>query len=57
MKKLIAFLRGIWEFRSSFTWGDSEEARDFWDGYTPLDDAYDRGREFAHRVTFRKFEE
>ena len=57
MQKLLAFLRGIFEFRQSFTWADTEEARDMWDGYTPLDNAYDRGRELAHRVTFRRFEE
>lgn len=50
MKKAIAFLRGAYEFRRSFTWADPEG------GYTALDEAYDRGREFAHRVTLRRFE-
>jgi hypothetical protein len=57
MARAIAFLRGMYEFRRSFTWADSDEARDFWDGYTPLDAAYDCGREWAHRLTLRKFEE
>lgn len=57
MKLLIAFLRGVLEFRRSFTWADTDENRDLWGGYTDLDEAYDRGREFAHRVTFRRFED
>ena len=43
-----AFLLGMREFRSFIT--------------TPMEDeraynAYDWGREFAHRITFRRFEE
>lgn len=56
MKKIVAFMRGVLEFRNSFTWADEEENRDLCGGYTPLDEAYDRGREFAHKMTFRKFE-
>lgn len=56
MQRIIAFLRGMIEFRRECTWADTEEARDFWDGYTPLDDAYDWGREYAHRLTLRRFE-
>lgn len=48
--KLFAFLRGVYEFRRSFTWTDPAG------GYTELDEAYDHGREFAHRITFRLFE-
>ena len=56
MRRIIAFLRGVYEFRRSFTWADTDDHRDLWDGYTPLDDAYDRGREWAHRLTFRRFD-
>lgn len=45
---LRAFLAGIREFRSSFTLaypGDDELSR-----------SYDRGRELAHRLTFRRYE-
>lgn len=43
-----AFLLGIQEFRLSFTMSYDDDA---------LTVAYDRGREFAHVVTFRKFEQ
>ena len=56
MRRIIAFLRGMYEFRRSFTWADPTEDIDLWDGYTPLDEAYDRGREWAHRLTLRKFD-
>ena len=56
MKRIIAFLRGMAEFRRDYTWADTTEERDLWDGYTSLDDAYDRGREWAHRLTLRKFD-
>lgn len=47
MSRLRAFLRGVQEFRLSLT--------------THLDDgdlseAYDSGREWAHRLTFRRYE-
>ena len=42
-----AFLLGIWEFRLSFT-----TAYDDLD----LEMAYDKGREIAHKVTFRYFD-
>lgn len=43
-----SFLMGIWEFRVSFTtrYEDLE-----------LEMAYDKGREIAHKVTFRYFDE
>lgn len=44
MKQLAAFVRGIAEFRRSFTTRCAE------------DSAYETGREFAHRLTFRRFE-
>lgn len=54
MNWLSAFLLGIYEFRRSFTWADP--ARSDSCDYTPLDDAYNRGREFAHKVTLRLYE-
>ena len=53
MAKVIAFLRGVYEFRSAFTWADASRN----DQPTELDDAYDRGREWAHRLTLRRFEQ
>lgn len=53
-KKIVAFLRGIWEFRHSCTWADP--ARTDENPYTDLDEAYDRGRDLAHRITLRRFE-
>jgi hypothetical protein len=42
-----AFLQGAFEFRHCFT-----SRLEY-----PLDEAYDWGREIAHRLTFRRFEE
>lgn len=56
MTKIIIFLRGMWEFRRSWTWADTDENRDLAGGYTELDEAYDSGREFAHAVTLRIFD-
>lgn len=50
MKRFAAFLRGMMEFRRCFTWSDPAG------GYTELDSAYDWGREWAHRLTFRRFD-
>ena len=52
--RLGAFLLGMWEFRETFTWADPNvvELHD----YTHLDAAYDLGREWAHRLTFRRYE-
>lgn len=47
MSKLKAFLLGMREFRLSFT--------THFDDYDLLT-AYDSGREWAHRLTFRRFE-
>ena len=47
MNKVKAFLLGMQEFRLSFT------ARYEDDG---LSVAYDRGRDFAHWLTFRRFD-
>ena len=56
--RLGAFILGAIEFRLCCTWADP--ARDY-DGegesYTALDEAYDRGRDFAHRVTLRRFDD
>ena len=51
--RLRAFLRGMREFRWTCTWADPDRP----DGdMTALDDAYDWGREWAHRLTFRRYE-
>jgi hypothetical protein len=47
-----AFLRGVRDFRLSCTWADPERIQ----GLSTLDLAYDAGREFAHKVTFRRFD-
>lgn len=47
MKKVKAFLQGMREFRLSFT--------THYDDYT-LAIAYDSGREVAHKLTLRKFD-
>lgn len=52
MARIKAFIRGMIEFRSDCTWADP--ARE--DFLTELDMAYDRGRELAHRLTFRRFD-
>lgn len=46
--KLKAFVLGMWEFRCGWTVRDKDE---------DLRHAYDCGREFAHWVTLRWFEE
>lgn len=53
IKKIIAFVRGVYEFRRDCTWSDP--SRDGFD-YTNLDESYDQGREFAHRLTFRHWD-
>jgi len=55
MNRLLAFLRGMREFRSWITWADS--ARTDYNDYTKLDRAYDRGRAFAHWITRHNYEE
>ena len=53
--KVIAFIRGMYEFRLSGTWADPN--RNEVNGYyTNLDEAYDQGREWAHRLTLRRYE-
>ena len=46
MSTLRALLLGMWEFRSDFTTNFGDD----------LIDAYDLGREGAHRLTFRRFD-
>lgn len=46
MKTIRAFVLGILEFRSSVTTNPGDD----------YIEAYDWGRELAHRVTFRRFE-
>lgn len=45
-QKIKAFLLGIIEFRSSITTNYEY----------PLINSYDSGREFAHKITFRLFD-
>lgn len=47
MKKIKAFILGISEFRLSCTTSYDDD---------DLINTYDAGREFAHRVTFRKWD-
>lgn len=47
MKTIKAFFLGIYEFRLSFT----AHYEDF-----NLSNSYDIGREFAHKLTLRKFD-
>lgn len=54
MGRLVAFLRGAYEFRRSFTWADPARTDAAW--YTAKDEAYDWGREWTHRLTFRVFD-
>lgn len=46
MSALLAFLWGVREFRSDFTRHYDE----------PLIEWYDRGRDMAHRLTFRRWD-
>lgn len=46
MRTIWAFLLGVFEFRQDFTTHIGPD----------LDEAYDRGREMAHRLTLRRFE-
>lgn len=48
MKTAQAFLLGMLQFRRAFTTRCATEE---------LRDAYDRGRDFAHRITFRHYED
>jgi hypothetical protein len=47
MKTIKAFLLGMAEFRLSFTTHIAD-----WH----LQNTYDKGREFAHRLTFRRYD-
>lgn len=47
MKSLYAFLLGIAEFRSDFTTNPGDD----------FIEAYDAGRDLAHRLTFRRFDQ
>lgn len=48
MQKVKAFLKGVQEFRSNWTTGYEDLA---------VLEVYDMGRELAHRLTFRRFEQ
>ena len=47
MQKIRAFILGFVEFKSSFTTRHED---------LDLSDSYDHGREFAHRLTLRRYE-
>jgi len=53
MNRIKTFLRGVYEFRRTVTWADPARGED---GPTMLDEAYDWGREWAHRLTLRRYE-
>ena len=55
MKKITTVIRGIIEFRLCVTWADPARTEENW--YTELDEIYDRGRELAHRLTLRRWDE
>lgn len=46
LQSLRAFLLGMWEFRSDYTSNPGDDVIEI----------YDAGRNFAHRMTFRKFD-
>lgn len=54
MNRLRAFFRGMREFRLSLTWADPARTAD--NPFTELDNAYNWGREWAHRLTLRRYE-
>ena len=53
MSKLLAFLNGMREFRSDFTTNYDHVETDEGDA---LQEAYDLGREWAHRLTLRRYD-
>lgn len=54
MKTILAFLNGMWEFRSDFTTNYDHANTEEGDR---LQEAYDSGREWAHRVTLRRYDQ
>lgn len=52
--RIRAFVLGMLEFSLDFTWADPARNDDC--NYTALDEAYDYGRDFAHRITFRRWD-
>lgn len=50
-----AFARGAYEFRRDMTWADP--ARSDCNSRTELDEAYDHGRDFVHRIFLRRFDD
>jgi hypothetical protein len=53
MKRVIVFFRGMYEFRRDCTWADPSRVATL----TELDEAYDLGREWAHRLTLRRYDQ
>lgn len=47
MKRTFVFLLGMWEFRTDCTTNPGDD----------LIETYDKGRELAHRLTFRRWDE
>ena len=55
LARATALARGSCEFRSNLTWADP--ARSDGNSCAELDEAYDRGRNFAHRALLRRFDD
>lgn len=55
LARLTALARGAYEFRRDFTWAD--RARSNSNSYTELDEAYDPGRDVAHWIFLRRFDD
>ena len=53
MKTFLAFINGMREFRSDYTTSYDHVETDEGDR---LQNAYEHGRDFAHRITFRHFD-
>jgi len=56
MKRIKAFILGMIEFRSDYTWTDPARDDSIVGDYTALDASYDSGRDLAHRLTLRYFD-
>jgi len=56
MKRIKAFILGMIEFRSDYTWTDPARDDNIVGDYTALDASYDSGRDLAHRLTLRYFD-
>lgn len=55
LARFTAFARGAYEFRSDVTWADPAQSDS--NPYTELDEAYDQGRDFAHQLFLRQYDD